>query len=112
MKWKIFLFGFVMNKNPEYLNVDIKKITHFFPLTHGYDERYDIFVNETNYESRDLLLKIKKSMIQSELLQKLLSQSIGVIEKQALIEEYEKTFGENKITPDINLGGLWKDFNT
>ena len=49
-------------------------------------------------------------MIKADLLKHLIDPSIGMIEKQAYIEEYETTFGEYKQVHNLSAGGLWTDF--
>lgn len=116
MRWTVFLYGFVMNKNTNNLtkklvasmleNLDYSPKTR--NIGNGYDERHETS-NETDTE---LLAQIKTNMKKLELLRKLQDNRTSVIEKLEFIEIHDRTFGENSVIHNISAGGLWKDFNT
>jgi hypothetical protein len=116
MKWTVFLYGFVMNKNSinltkKMMSQALEKLdyrTRTRTTGNGCDERYENS-NETDTET---LLRIKTNMIKLDLLRKLQGDRIGIIEKLALIENHESTFSERSVAYNMSAGGLWKDFNT
>jgi hypothetical protein len=118
MKWTVFLYGFVMNKNSINLtkkmmsqaleNLDYRTRTR--TIGNGCDERYENS-NETDTDM-ETLLRIKTNMVKLDLLRNLQNDRIGITEKLALIENHESTFSERSVAYNMSAGGLWKDFNT
>lgn len=113
MQLMFFLYGFILNKPQiktlEFTSLMCSNIQNLYmkPLTSGRDERY----NSTEDHS-ELLLSIKTNIKKHDLIKKLVDPSIGIIQKQEYIEEFERTFGSYKETHNLSAGGLWDDFNT
>jgi len=79
----------------------------FFNKNHGYDERY----NASKYGSDDdIIFNITKFNRQMELLKKLENKGVSKPDKVKIIEEYNKNENPSPIVPNINEGGLYKDW--
>ena len=75
----------------------------------GHDERYDILYNETS--RNELIFNITKFVYQMNLLRKLESDKVSIIEKIVAIEQYEKDTSDKGYIVQLKSGGLWKDWN-
>ena len=106
MRFNLLLCGFIITKT----KFNSYKTLEIYSKAGGYDERHSMLINETDDTLYPTLLNIKKNMIKADLLKRLVNPSIGIIEKQAYIEEYETTFGEYKAVHNLSAGGLWTDF--
>jgi hypothetical protein len=106
MNFNLLLSVFIITKT----NFNSYKTLEFYPKSGGYDERHSMLINETDDTLHETLLNIKKNIIKADILKRLVNPSIGMIEKQAYIEEYETTFGEYKQVHNLSAGGLWTDF--
>ena len=73
----------------------------------GYDQRFPGKKDVDEY----LLLKIKKTLDQLELLRILENPGIGFRFKEVQLEQYELLYGEGEsMKPNITAGGLFQDF--
>lgn len=72
----------------------------------GRDERYG---NETN--RYDIIFNITQFVYQMNLLRKLESGQVSVIDKIAAIKQYEKDTSDGGYVAQLKSGGLWKDWN-
>lgn len=75
----------------------------------GRDERYDVLYNETS--RNELIFNITKFVYQMNLLRKLESNHVSVIEKVGAIEQYEKDTSDKGYIVQLKSGGFWKDWN-
>lgn len=120
MRWTALISGFLLNKNAFIItkrNSEPQDIieTEIKPKRYGiqgFDERYLIYYNNDDImNTTETLLKIKKYMNQSALLNVLESPRVSIYDKLSHIEEHEKTFGHSAMTHNISAGVLWTDFN-
>lgn len=70
----------------------------------GWDER------PSNDSDSEMVLNITEFFHKMELLNKLESDSVSILDKMAAIEKYEKDIGKMSYTPDLKKGGLMKDW--
>ena len=75
--------------------------------TSGIDERYEQLYTETGANIPD----IHKWMEQMKLLKKLENNNIGELTKLAEIDKYERAYESSKISPNLEAGGLFDDWN-
>ena len=79
----------------------------FFNKNRGYDERY----NASKHGSDDdIIFNITKFNRQMELLKKLENKGVSKYDKVKLVEEYNKNENPTSMAPNINEGGLYKDW--
>lgn len=120
MRWTPLISGFLLNKNffittkrqsepQDIIETEIKPKKYGIQ---GFDERYLIYYNNDDVtKMTETLLKIKKYMNQSALLNIVERPHVSIYDKLKYIDEYEKLFGHSSMTHNISSGGLWTDFN-
>lgn len=121
MRWTPLISAFLLNKKAliitkrqlgpqDIIETEIKPKRYGIQ---GFDERYLIYNNITDNTTNitETLLKIKKYMNQSALLNILESPHVSIHDKIKHMDEHEKTFGHGSMTNNISAGGLWTDFN-
>jgi hypothetical protein len=72
---------------------------------------YDMRINKSTTDNKDIIYKFKENMRKHKLLVDLQKENISIITKIQLINDYEYLFNTtNKYVVNIHAGGLFNDW--